>query len=301
MNSFTIETPPDHLDLDYCLRSGQVFRWQKLHDGSWLGVDGQTWYQIKEVANGRLEVSSNGTEQTFKSFFRLDWNADEVVGAILEKGPELAPYIGQLRGLRIMRPSDPVEAFFCFLCTANNNLSRIVPMCQALGRYGDRIDETEGIALHAFPSVETIAQIPEMDLRAKGFGYRGATIPAIAQQVLGRGQNWFSEVREAGYEEAHKELLTIKGIGPKLADCICLFAFDMTESVPLDTHIWQAFTRLYFPDWKGLAVTEKRYREATEAFRKRFGKLAGWAHQYLFYDNVLNWRERQKSERAAPV
>jgi len=293
MNRFQIEVPKGHLDLDYCLTSGQVFRWNRHSDGSWVGIDGYTWYHIKRTSKGPLEVFSNNGQEALESFLRLDWNADEVVEQIIKNGPELEPYIGQLRGLRILRPSDPVEIFFCFLCSANNNLSRIVPMCKTLGKYGPLVGGIEGSPFYVFPRPETIANIPEADLRAKGFGYRAATIPDVARQVLARGETWFGQVRQAGYEEAHKELLTIKGIGPKLADCICLFAFDMTEAVPLDTHIWQAFTRLYFPEWKGLAVTEKRYREATETFRQRFGKLAGWAHQYLFYDNVLNWRKRK--------
>jgi len=85
----------------------------------------------------------------------------------------------------------------------------------------------------------------------------------------------------------------MKGIGPKLADCICLFGLDHQEAVPVDTHIWQAMCRLYFPQWSGTALTEKRYYEASDFFRDRLGDLAGWAHQYLFYDNVLNWRSRR--------
>lgn len=200
-----------------------------------------------------------------------------------------------------MRPSSVVETFFCFLCTANNNLSRIVPMCWQLGRYGPLIAEIAGVELHAFPDAATIAAIPEAELRAKGFGYRGATIPEVARQVLERGPSWFDHLRAAPYETTHRELVEIKGIGPKLADCISLFAFDKTESVPLDTHIWQAFTRLYHPEWRGKAVTGSRYREATQGFRDRFGKRAGWAHQYLFYDNVLNWRTRQKDGDGGPV
>jgi len=255
-------------------------------------VEGDHAFHIRQPDATRLEVETSASREQVESFFRLDWDADEVAGRILEKGPELSPYFGELRGLRVMRPSNPVETFFCFLCTANNNLSRIGPMCWKLGSYGEEIGEIEGILLHKFPSVSGIAQIPEAELREAGFGYRGATIPHAAMQVLERGANWIQSLIEMPYAEAHAALVEVKGIGPKLADCICLFALDKSEAVPLDTHIWQAFTRLYHPEWKGKAVTASRYREATQTFRERFGDVAGWAHQYLFYENLLNWRSR---------
>lgn len=265
-----------------------MFRWKKLPGDVWVGVDGPRWYRISRD----FQIESNGSQEDFERFFRLDWDASAVAQEIRRRGPELEPYLGELRGLRVMRPSSPVETFFSFLCTANNNLSRIVPMCWALGRFGTYMAEVEGITLHEFPSVETIANIPEEELRKQGFGYRGATIPEVARQVLERGPNWISSLRERPYEEAHAALVEIKGIGPKLADCICLFALDKTEAVPLDTHIWQAFTRLYHPEWRGTAVTGAKYKEATQRFRERFGAYAGWAHQYLFYENLLNWRRR---------
>jgi len=57
--------------------------------------------------------------------------------------------------------------------------------------------------------------------------------------------------------------------------------------------MWQAFTRLYRPDWKGKPVTDARYREAASYLRTKFGKHGGWAQQYLFYDNMRNWRLRR--------
>jgi N-glycosylase/DNA lyase len=192
-----------------------------------------------------------------------------------------------------MRHSDPVETIFCFLCSANNNLHRIIPMCWKLGQYGVEIAPN----LHAFPKLEQIASIPEQALRDQGFGYRGATIPKVANEICIRGSNWMDNLIAATYTDAHAELCTLPGIGPKLADCICLYGLDHGEAVPLDTHIWQAFTRLYHPEWKGKSVTDFRYKESTARFRDRFGELSGWAHLFLFYENLLNARER----RRAPV
>lgn len=225
-------------------------------------------------------------------FFRLDKDAVEAEKRILELGPELKPAIDSLQGIRLMRPSSITETVFTFLCTANNNLHRIIPMCWKLGSYGPHLEP----GLNAFPSVERLATVDEHELRHAGFGYRGATIPKAAQAISERGaETWLEELRQASYAEVHQELCSLPGIGPKLADCIALYGFDKGEAVPLDTHIWQAFTRLYHPEWKDKAVTDFRYRESTQRFRERFGDLSGWAHLFLFYENLLNWRERRKS------
>lgn len=224
--------------------------------------------------------------------FRLDEDLGAYLSAIKKSGPELTTYIAQLPGLRVMKPCDVVEETFCFLCTPNNNLARILKMARALSKYGEKFD---GVEAHRFPTVERIAAIDEQELRARGFGYRAQTIPNIARQIVERGgEEWLEKQRGADYQEAHDELLAIKGIGPKLADCICLFALHHTEAVPVDTHLWQAAKRLYFPEWTGKSLTGQKYRQIGDHFRDRFGKLAGWAHQYLFYDNLKNWRTYKK-------
>ena len=91
--------------------------------------------------------------------------------------------------------------------------------------------------------------------------------------------------------------MRIDGVGPKLADCIALFGLHFTEAVPVDTHIWQQIVRLYRPEWKNASLTGKRYKEAGDLLRERFGILAGWAQQILFYDNLLNWRSRREPDQ----
>lgn len=273
------------------MNSGQVFRWEQLPNGSWLGVDGGHWYRV-ELSETELSIVSNGTEADFASLFRLDWDAELIERELLAVAPELGPCVAELDGLRLMKPSGTSEVFFSFLCTPNNNLTRIMQMCRHLATYGPVLAVVEGRTLHQFPSVEVIAEIPESELRAKAFGYRAATIPSVAIQVLERGDGWIESLKATPYRVVHAELCKLKGIGPKLADCIALFALNHTEAIPVDTHIWQAFTRLYRPDQKDKTLTYARYREASEFMRERFGEYGGWAQQYLFYENMVNWRDR---------
>lgn len=296
LRQFTVELPESELDLGLCVTSGQVFRWERLGDGEFLGVDGEHWYAVatEPVSDRTLHyrVQSNGTQSDFVALFRLETSLAEIEAEVLRRGPELRPYVERLPGLRVLRPSSPSEVLFSFLCTPNNNLERITRMVRALADYGEPIGEWEGGALKRFPSVERIAAIPESELRSKGFGYRGATIPNVARQILARGGNWLNQLQKSSYQEAHADLCSLKGIGPKLADCICLFGLHHLEAVPVDTHLYQAACREYFPEWGGKALTDARYKEIGSHFRQRFGPIAGWAHQYLFYENLLRWRSR---------
>ena len=335
MNEFTLSYPAGRLDLELCVSSGQVFRWERLESGDWFGVDGGNWYRVRldpgreqeadrlgyralvqatginrdrsrdalsQVAERRreygarmetLQVWSNADESALSSFFRLDEDVSAIEAQIVERAPEMAPYMQAMSGLRLLKPSDAVEFFYSFLCSPNNNLPRIVQMVRHLATYGDPIDEVAGREVRRFPRSEVIAAIPGPALRAKAFGYRADTIPAVARQVMDRGGDaWIESLRDLPYEEAWAALMEIKGIGPKLADCISLFALHNTLAVPVDTHLHQAAVRLYFPELRGKALTDLRYRQIGDHFRARFGELTGWAHQYLFYDNMLNWRSR---------
>lgn len=281
--TFQLAVSSDELDLDRCLFSGQVFRWHKNPDGSYGGVDGQTWMNIRRVQE-IVQIESNGSEADLVDLFNLNADLGSIEQQILNVAPEMEDHIGALKGLRIMRPSDPAEVFFSFLCTANNHLKRITPMIAKLSGYGEPI---EGSELKRFPRSETVAAIPEADLRALGFGYRGATIPFAAIEVVKRGgDEWLASLKTAGYEAAHRELVSIKGIGNKLADCICLYGLHYEEAVPIDTHMWQAACRVFFPEYRGLTLTDHRYHKVADSLRDRFGPLSGWVQLYLYFGNM---------------
>jgi N-glycosylase/DNA lyase len=294
---FAVEAPREIFDLARCVSSGQTFRWSQEPAGSWTGVNGPYWYRVRANSKG-YEIESNSDEAEFRRLFRLDWDAHAIRRQVIERGPEIEPYLGQLQGLRLMRSCDPVETFTSFLCTANNNLARITKMVSFLASQGPKIDGTE---LHRFPDTSVLAAIPPSVLRAEKFGYRADTIPrAVAELDRRGGADYLTSLKVEPYEVAHQELLSIPGIGPKLADCIALFALDHVCAVPVDTHIWKAAVRLYFPQWEGMALTTARYREVSSHFRVRFGDLGGWTQQYLFYDSVIHWRSRLSGEPTWP-
>lgn len=276
--------PDAELNADLCLSSGQVFRFRKLND-EWIGLSGHNIITCSRTEGGWL-VSSSPDSSAAAKFFRLNVSAQETNEQILKRAGELTTYINRHIGLRVLHHSPPTETLFSFICSANNNISRITKMVNFLGRTGKSIADD----LHAFPSPEVISRLTEASLRSAGFGYRAAIIPKVANILLTQPTNWLESLQNVSYEAAHSALTELPGIGPKVADCICLIGLGHMLAVPVDTHLWNAATELYFPEWHGKPVTPQRYRAVGDLFREKFGDLAGWAHQYLFYDKVLAYR-----------
>lgn len=96
-----------------------------------------------------------------------------------------------------------------------------------------------------------------------------------------------------GYRTAHEELLQLQGVGPKVADCVCLMGLGWGESVPVDTHVWQFAQRDYkFGKGKHKSLTKATYDAVGDHFRNLWGREAGWAHSVLFAADLKTFSER---------
>jgi N-glycosylase/DNA lyase len=167
-------------------------------------------------------------------------------------------------------------------------MTRIIAMVNFLAGKGERVAEGHFV----FPRVEVLASLTEGELRSNGFGYRAATIPAVVREVLARGgEDWLEGLAAKRYEEARVELMQLPGIGPKLADCVCLFGLGFDTAVPVDTHVWKACQEWYAAGVQETGLTPARYEQARLSFVKQFGSLSGWAQQYVFYDQFLSYRK----------
>lgn len=281
--------PKSEFNLPASVESGQAFRWREVTPGRWEGADGEHRYHVTIAGEGvdRLyTVESNVGEEGFRRLFRLEERFEDLAERFRCAAPEFADLPERYPGLRLMRFDCAVETTISFLCTPNNHLPRIKKMVAQLAARGK-----DG----AFPELETLAAIPEAELRAEGFGYRAPRIPSAARQILAKGgRPWLEALRSATYEGATEALLELDGVGPKLADCIALFALHQTRAVPIDVHVCRAATRAFFPDWPKGPPTDKRYRAIGDLFRERFGDLAGWAQQLVFYHELATNGSRSR-------
>jgi N-glycosylase/DNA lyase len=218
-------------------------------------------------------------------------------------------------GVRILR-QDAWEALIGFICSSNNNISRISSMVHNLCLYyGPLITHIDDVPYHDFPTPDALCGSKvEAHLREIGFGYRAKYIAKTAQLVSEKGLKWLEDLSNPecpqfgvaekpagemleggreGYRHAHEELLALSGVGPKVADCVCLFGLGWSESVPVDTHVWQIAQRDYkFGKGKNSSMTAATYNAVGNHFRKLWGKEAGWAHSVLFTADLKAFSER---------
>ncbi len=228
-----------------------------------------------------------GDEALIRNYFQLDIDLGQIMRQIAEADPVAGEAAVRWSGLRLVR-QEPEECILSFVCSTANSVPRIAHSIAELStHWGDYLGEIDGRDYYTFPSAPTLGEAdPTLLTTVSSLGFRGRNLVRVAQQVAERGPGWASSLRETPYRQAHGELVKIHGIGAKIADCVCLFSLDKTEAVPVDTHVWQLAKALYFPDWPPRkSLTEVAYNTVAGAFRDRFGDLAGYAQNFLFYDH----------------
>jgi len=258
-------------DLAATLDSGQAFRWRRT-DNSWHGVVGRHFVRLTPAADGIHAAVANPVES-------WDWlihflQADTDLAAILKTFPDDAPMraaVAACPGLRLLR-QDPWECLASFLLSSTK---QIVQIRQIVGHLCERF----GGPVHhgfAFPTPGRLAAASEAELRACKMGFRAPSLLQAARRIS-EGRLDLERLRTLDYAAARAELMTLRGVGGKIADCVLLFAYGFDTAFPVDVWIERALQELYFPRRRASA---KRLRHFAAT---HFGPHAGYAQQYLFH------------------
>lgn len=250
-----------------------------------------------------------------KHYFNVEPNLTELYRQWSSSDPNFAKKAPKFTGIRIMK-QDAWEALIGFICSSNNNISRIGQMVHKLCiNYGPLLGYLDDEPYHDFPEPDALAQDGvEATLRNLGFGYRAKYIHQTARMVAAKPSGWLDSLRNpespafglkpspgddldaagrAGYRTAHEELLALQGVGPKVADCVCLMGLGWGEAIPVDTHVWQIAQRDYkFGKGKHSSLTKQTYDAIGDKFRGLWGQEAGWAQSVLFTANLRAFSER---------
>ncbi|KAF7724423.1 8-oxoguanine glycosylase ogg1 [Apophysomyces ossiformis] len=267
-------------------------------------------YVLKESASTVFygvpaeEEESNDQEvaqemvHTLRDYFQLDKvSLEECYQRWSKLDPNFDRKAYLFQGIRILR-QDPWENLICFICSSNNNIARITQMVHKLSiHYGTKVATLDDVDYYAFPEPDKLAhEDVEAHLRQLGFGYRAKYIAQTAQRIAAQEQQqaWLSGLRDVPYEQAKQALLQFPGVGPKVADCVCLMSLDHAEAIPVDTHVWQIALRDYGFSKKqqNKTLTSKLYDEVGNHFRTLFGPYSGWAHSVLFTADLRSFEAR---------
>ncbi|XP_008195576.2 N-glycosylase/DNA lyase isoform X1 [Tribolium castaneum] len=287
---FKLICQKEQLQLLGTLNGGQSFRWKFTEaegDKKWTGVFSDHVWVLKQTDDCILyqvygsENSEDFYNKLLSNYFQLNLDLKEKFAEWSSKDPIFEKAASQFYGIRILK-QDLVENIFSFICSSNNNISRITGMVEKLAKfYGEKICELEDQTYYSFPKIDSLADDKvESVLKKEGFGYRAKYINQSAKIIMQEGgEKWLDDLKKLPYEESKSKLMTLTGIGPKVADCICLMSLGHLGTIPIDTHVYQIARKFYMPHLpKRKKVTATIYKDIGDHFRELYGPLAGWAH-----------------------
>ena len=275
------------LDLKISLRMGQAFRWQKSRDGWFSGVVQGQFIQVHKVREGLLEFRGQPgpdaeIERILKNYLRLD--EGNKIAAIYtdlsKKDGKIAELIAKYPGLRILR-QEPWECLVSYICSANNNVKQIGKLVERISKEFGAPISLDGETRYSFPAPERLKQAGVSELEALNLGLqRHIKIHRAATEVVDGSLN-LKALQQMPYAQARKQLKQCYGVGDKIADCVLLFSLDKPEAFPIDRHIGRALVKHCFPDHK-----DTQLRPLQVQGQKRFCRYAGYAGQFLFYEET---------------
>ena len=295
----TLPISPTELNIEFSVVCGQTFRWFCDSDGWWSCVlwdaliGSNRHVRVRSVDHAvEYETSPDEHAAAFlREYFRLEVDLTSLLPGFARTHHSMASAVNAFPGLRVLR-QDPVECLFSFICSSAAPLHRIRKsihgMCRA---YGEHIDPYPGAVdsgHFSFPTIESLMEAPEDQLRAMGLGFRATYVREAALRIheLG-GAAWLRGLRGAPYDVAKSALMTLPGVGDKIADCVCLFSLDKDDAIPVDTHVRQIAGRCFGDALEEFGLRPKN-GDIAKVFRDHFPQHAGWAQQYLFFQDLYN-------------
>ena len=261
---------------------GQCFRWNEQEDGSYTGVFGKNVLNVSKKNNEIIfkGICKENIKQTVEKYFDLNRNYENIKDKLSKIDENMKKSIEYGRGIRILN-QDLWETIISFIISANNNIPRIKGIIERLSKkYGKEI-EWKGNKYYTFPTAEELRDVTVKEYRELGLGFRDIRLYETTHMILDKKINIEEMQKNPNTMEVREQLLSLSGVGPKVADCILLFStLKRFEVFPIDVWVRRVMNDLYIHNPDETKVNKK---EIEKIAKEKFGNLAGLAQQYLFY------------------
>ena len=261
---------------------GQCFRWDEEPDGSYTGIVKDNVINVKKVDNTVYFTSlgADNLKNLVDDYFDLGRDYEKIKETLSEIDEYLENSIRYGNGIRILN-QDLWETIISFIISANNNIPRIKGIINRISqKYGNKI-EWNGKEYYTFPTVENLAKATVEDLRNLGLGFRDVRVYETTHKILNKEVDLEKLHQEPDTQKVRDTLLTLSGVGPKVADCILLFStLKRFDVFPIDVWVRRGMNELYI---KNEDETKVNKREIEKLAKEKYGDIEGLAQQYLFY------------------
>lgn len=268
-NKIIIENPID-FNIIHILDCGQIFRY-KIFD-NYAVVYSLDKKCVIETMENKVVLNTEDVDY-FYNFFDLDTDYSAIKSNLIKQF-NLVNQVEYGYGIRILK-QDPFEIILSFIISANNNIPRIKQIINRLcERYGEKCDD-----FYAFPKTEILFNASLEEFESLGAGYRGKYLYKTVQMIK-NGDFDLALPYELNSEKAKVYIMNLYGVGPKVADCILLFAYSKNDVFPVDTWIKKVY--------KDEMLKENTPFNINLYLKNKYGNMSGFAQQYLFYHRREN-------------
>ena len=252
----------------HILECGQIFRYKKTSDSEYEVFSDKYKAVVTENADG-YEICSSNIDY-FENFFDLSNDYSQIKKKLSSQNQTLKDAIEFASGIRILN-QPPLEMIVSFILSANNNIKRIQLLVDRLcTKCGTNMGD-----YYAFPTLSQLLSLSVEDLRSLGMGFRAEYIYNTSRALE---KVDLETLRDMPSIERLNFLTSLSGVGPKVADCISLFAYHDMNCFPVDTWVEKIYNS-YFANGK----PEKDRNIIRNNLTDMFLDLSGYAQQYLFY------------------
>ena len=279
---YIIESP-NSFELKDIFDCGQCFRWNKENDDSYTGIWKNNVVNVKKE-NGNIIFtgvsSSDNFEEEINKYFDMNRDYEEIKEKLSKIDDNMKTSIEYGKGIRILN-QELWETIISFIISANNNIPRIKGIIERLSKnYGKKI-EWNGKEYYTFPTPEELKNVTVEEYRSLGLGFRDIRLYETTKTILDKEIDLEKLQNNPNTIEVREKLLSLSGVGPKVADCILLFStLKRFEVFPIDVWVRRVMNDLYIKNEDENKVSKKQIENLA---KDKFGDLAGLAQQYLFY------------------
>lgn len=263
----------NNLDLDNTICCGQIFRYEKLEDDSYIVILKDRVVKLKYIDN-KLYIDSNNMdniENVIREYLDLDRDYISIIENIKECDDVLGKYLDKSIGLKMIK-QDPIECIVSYIISQNNSVRNIKNSLDLISyKFGDKVIFLNK-EYYLFPSIDKLSKISLEEFRECKVGFRDRYLVDIISDIVENRLN-VNYIFEMNSEDSLRYLMSFRGIGMKVASCILLFAYQKYDVYPIDTWV-----KKYMDVNYGI----KDEKKIKEFCKEKYGKYSGLAIQYMF-------------------
>ncbi len=263
----------NNLDLDNTICCGQIFRYEKLEDDSYIVILKDRVVKLIYIDN-KLYIDSNNMdniENVIREYLDLDRDYISIIDNIKECDDILGRYLDKSIGLKMIK-QDPIECIVSYIISQNNSVRNIKNSLDLISyKFGDKVMFLDK-GYYLFPSIDKLKKISLEEFRECKVGFRDRYLVDIISDIVENRLN-VNYIFEMNSEDSLRYLMSFRGIGMKVASCILLFAYGKYDVYPIDTWV-----KKYMDTNYGI----KDEKKIKEFCKEKYGKYSGLAIQYIF-------------------